>query len=253
MCRITAENLSVLNSAWGEMIIVILTCSEKVLVKVFWITVFCILSVNQSLADATTAWENASLSVVSVAPTWPGYDKPGFGSPPGTAPEGTGIVLSENGHILTASHVIKKATQIKIRDISGLEFEAQLLFDDPKTDLAVIQSKFNAKPIMLALKPPKIGSATCLISNSFGLNLSITCGVISSIGRTNVGFNQIEDFIQTDAASNPGSSGGALINSDGALIGMMSGIFTKNTDTNAGVNFAISLDLIKKTIPWLHN
>lgn len=221
--------------------------------KFSWIIFLSFLYANQIHADATNAWKNASPSVVSIAPTWPGYNKPGFGSPPGTAPEGTGIVLSEDGHILTASHVIKKAKQITIRDISGLEFEAHLLFDHPKTDLAIIKAEINIKPIMLAMKPPKIGSETCLISNSFGLNLSITCGVISAIGRKNVGFNQIEDFIQTDAASNPGSSGGALINSEGALIGMMSGIFTKNTDTNTGVNFAISLDLIKKTIPWFSN
>ncbi|MDG2356625.1 MAG: trypsin-like peptidase domain-containing protein [Paracoccaceae bacterium] len=221
--------------------------------KFFWIIFLSFLYTKELYADATNAWENASPSVVSIAPTWPGYNKPGFGSPPGTAPEGTGIVLTEDGHILTASHVIEKAKQIKIRDISGLEFEAHLLFDYPKADLAIIKAEINIKPIMLAMKPPKIGSETCLISNSFGLNLSITCGVISAIGRKNVGFNQIEDFIQTDAASNPGSSGGALINSEGALIGMMNGIFTKNTDTNAGVNFAISLDLIKKTIPWLNN
>ena len=72
--------------------------------------------------------------------------------------------------------------------------------------------------------------------------------MVSAIGRKNIGFNRTEDFIQTDAASNPGSSGGALLNMDGFLIGMMSGIFTKNTDTNAGVNFAVSGSLIQQTI-----
>ncbi len=98
---------------------------------------------------------------------------------------------------------------------------------------------------------PKVGSEACLISNAFGLNLSITCGIVSALGRENIGFNETEDFIQTDAAANPGSSGGALINAKGSLIGMMSGIFTKNTDTNAGVNFAISLNLIRRSLPWL--
>ncbi len=217
-----------------------------------------ILSINvfffqQLNADAVTAWKIASPSVVSVAPTWPGYQNPGFGAPPGTAPEGTGVILSKEGHILTASHVISKAIKIKVRDISGKEFEAKVLFDDPITDLAVIKVKIMTKPIVLANKTPEIGSKTCLISNSFGLNLSITCGIVSAVNRRNVGFNQVEDFIQTDAASNPGSSGGALIDLNGVLIGMMSGIFTKNTDTNAGVNFAISTDLIKKTIPSVKN
>ncbi len=214
------------------------------------VSVFC---AEELLADATFAWEQASSSVVSVLPTWPGYEKPGFGAPPGTAPEGTGIILSEDGHILTASHVISKAKKIKIRDILGGEFAAQIIFDDPTTDLAVIQTNTPTKSIKLAKDPPKIGSKTCLISNSFGLNLSITCGVVSAIGRKNIGFNHLENFLQTDAATNPGSSGGALINMDGDLIGMMSGIYTKNTDTNAGVNFAVSLELIKRTIPWLEN
>ena len=72
-------------------------------------------------------------------------------------------------------------------------------------------------------------------------------------GRKNTGFNQIENFIQTDAAANPGSSGGALIDDNGKLIGMMSGIFTKNTDTNSGVNFAVSSELILETIPFKIN
>ena len=220
--------------------------------KFLWIIFFSFFLIKQLHGDATIAWEKASPSVVSIAPTWPGYENPGFGAPPGTSPEGTGIILSTDGHILTASHVISKAIRIKIRDIAGNEYEAKVIFDDPTTDLAIIQSQIKIKPIVLAKNSPKIASKTCLISNSFGLNLSITCGVISALGRRNIGFNQIEDFIQTDAASNPGSSGGALINSDGELLGMMSGIFTKNTDTNAGVNFAVSLELIKKTIPWFN-
>ena len=221
-------------------------------IKLARLLVFCLISLSicqQIKADAVLAWKIAAPSVVSIAPTWPGYDNPGFGAPPGTAPEGTGVILSKYGHILTASHVISKAIKITVRDISGKEFEAKVLFDDPKTDLAIIKAKIMTRPIELADNLPEIGSDTCLISNSFGLNLSITCGIVSAVNRRNVGFNQIEDFIQTDAASNPGSSGGALIDLNGALIGMMSGIFTKNTDTNAGVNFAISTDLIKKTIP----
>ena len=216
--------------------------------------IFLIISYAEHLnADATVAWNKAAPSVVSIAPTWPGYNNPGFGAPPGTAPEGTGIVVSEEGHILTASHVISKATKILIRDVAGNESKARVIFDDPKTDLAIIESKMGIKPIIFAVNAPKIASTACLISNAFGLNLSITCGVISGLGRKNIGFNQIEDFIQTDAASNPGSSGGALINLNGELIGMLSGIFTKNTDTNTGVNFAVSVKLIKKTIPRFNN
>ena len=89
-----------------------------------------------------------------------------------------------------------------------------------------------------------IGDHVCVIGNSFGLGLSFSCGVISALGRKNIGINKIEDFIQTDAAVNPGSSGGALVNSTGEIIGMVDAIFTKEADIDAGVNFAISNKLI---------
>lgn len=197
-------------------------------------------------ANPINAWKIASPSVVTILPTWPGFDKPGFGAPPGSAPEGTGIVISTDGYILTASHVVTKATEIKVRDITGQIVTAKQIFNSPETDLAILETELKTPPINLAAGIPEIGSQACLISNAFGLDLSIACGVVSAIRRQDIGFNQIEDFIQTDAAANPGSSGGALVNMDGALIGMMSGIFTKHTDTNAGVNFAVSKELIRK-------
>ena len=221
----------------------------KSLISIFILIYFS----NISHSNPITAWDKASPSVVSVLPTWPGFKKPGFGAPPGTAPEGTGIVISSLGHILTASHVISRAKKIEIRDINGNKFDAILIFNDIKTDLAIIKAEINIAPIKISIKKPQIASSTCLISNSFGLDLGITCGVISATGRKNTGFNQIENFIQTDAAANPGSSGGALVDHNGKLIGMMSGIFTKNTDTNSGVNFAVSSELILETIPFKIN
>ena len=197
-------------------------------------------------ADTVSAWDIASPAVVSVLPTWPGYDKPGFGAPPGTEPEGTGIIVSSDGLILTASHVISKATDVIVRDIQGELFSAKIIKNSISTDLALLKTELELRPITIETEKPKIGSSACLISNSFGLNIGITCGVISATGLSNIGFNDIEDFLQTDAAANPGSSGGALVNLNGELLGMMSGIFTKNTDTNAGVNFAISSGLISK-------
>ena len=221
----------------------------KILLSLYFLIYF----VNISYSNPITAWEKAATSVVSVLPTWPGFKKPGFGAPPGTAPEGTGIVISSLGHILTASHVVKRANLIEIRDINGNKFNAKLILDDPNTDLAIIKAEIDITPINISKDKPKIASSACLISNSFGLDLGITCGVVSAIGRKNTGFNKIENFIQTDAAANPGSSGGALVDKNGELIGMMSGIFTKDTDTNAGVNFAVSSELILKIIPFAIN
>ena len=80
------------------------------------------------------------------------------------------------------------------------------------------------------------------------MGIGITCGVVSALGVSDIVFNKIEDFIQTDTAANPGSSGGALVNTDGLVIGMISGIFTKNTDANVGANFAVSSALILETV-----
>ena len=87
-----------------------------------------------------------------------------------------------------------------------------------------------------------------MLSNSFGIGIVITCGVVSALRINSIVFNKIEALVQTDAASNPGTSGGALVNADGLIIGRMSGIFTKISDTNVGVNFAASSALILRTV-----
>jgi len=202
-------------------------------------------------ADFSKAWENASPSVVSVLPTWPGYQKPGFGAPAGTAPEGSGVIIAKNGLIITASHVVSRATEVIVRDINGIIYNAKIIFNSPATDLALLKTNIMNQNIIVDYNKPKIGSEVSLISNSFGLDLNITCGVVSSNKKSGIGFNSIEDFIQIDAAANPGSSGGAVVNKNGELLGIMSGIFTKQSDTNVGVNFAISSELLRKTISHL--
>jgi len=210
------------------------------------ISLFIIL--NKSYSDSSNIWEKANLSVVSVLPTWPGYEKPGFGAPFGTAPEGSGIVLNTKGIILTASHVISRAVNVSVRDINGNIFDAEIIFDNPETDISLLKTKEMEHAITINDETLKIGSKACILSNSFGLDINITCGIISGKNLSGIGFNEIEDFIQTDAAANPGSSGGALVNKNGEMIGMISAIFTKETDTNVGVNFAISSRLIKSIL-----
>ena len=85
-----------------------------------------------------------------------------------------------------------------------------------------------------------------MIGNSFGIGQSLSCGIVSGLNRTRLGFNPIENFIQTDAAVNPGASGAPLLNKDGELIGMVDAIYTKEADIDAGVNFAIDIKLIQK-------
>ena len=199
-------------------------------------------------ADFTKTWEIASPSVVSVLPIWPGYKKQGFGSSIGVDPEGSGVIISNDGIVVTASHLVNKANEVEVRDIFGIRHNAEIIFNDTETDLALLKTDILNKNIIINEIKPKIGSQICLISNSFGLDLNITCGIVSSNNKSGIGFNNIEDFIQIDAAANPGSSGGAVVNHKGELVGIMNGIFTKKSETNVGVNFAISSELLKKTI-----
>ena len=88
----------------------------------------------------------------------------------------------------------------------------------------------------------------CAVGNAFGLDLSVTCGVVSATRRSGVGFNPVEDFIQTDASVNPGASGGALVDGEGRLVGLLSAIFTKEVDADIGVNFAVSSALLMQVV-----
>ena len=208
----------------------------------------CALLTNMARADHGPAtWSAAAPSVVAVEPTWPGYNRPGFGAPPGTAPAGTGIFIGtgdRSSHLVTAAHVITRATEIEIVTEDGMRHAAAVIAVDNQRDIAILETKLKRRPITLRLTDPAIGEHGCAIGNSFGLGLSISCGVVSAIHRKQVGFNPIEDFVQTDAAINPGGSGGALVDADGRLIGMIDGIFTKEADIDAGVNFAVSVPLL---------
>jgi S1-C subfamily serine protease len=91
-----------------------------------------------------------------------------------------------------------------------------------------------------------LGAPVCAVGNQFGLDLSVTCGVVSALHRSGTGFNPIEDFVQTDAAVNPGASGGPLVDAQGRLVGVLSAIFTKDADADIGVNFAASVQLVRR-------
>ena len=198
-------------------------------------------------------WQAAAESIVIILPTWKGYSRPGFGAPPGVAPEGSGIIIAvtagtKSRYVLTAAHVVSKAVEISIRDHDGAEEPAEIVVLDEARDLAVLKTEQARHGLLPHADAPDIGSHACVIGNSFGLGLSFSCGVVSATGRKGIGFNAIEDFIQTDAAVNPGASGGALVDSQGALIGMVDGIFTKEADIDAGVNFAVSGALIAERL-----
>ena len=159
---------------------------------------------------------------------------------------GSGVIFSGKGYILTNNHVVKGADEIKVVLSDKREFKGKIVGTDPRTDLAVI--KIDAKDLPAAklgdsskLKP---GDIVLAVGTPFGLNSTITMGIVSAVGRSNVGIADFEDFIQTDAAINPGNSGGALVNTNGEVVGINTAIFS-TSGGYMGVGFAIPSDMAK--------
>ena len=186
---------------------------------------------------AETKFDKLMPSIVSVLPAWT------TGSGNLEEPEGSGFVIGDGNQILTTAHVLSGISSLNIRSYSGEIIGARILWIDKETDIALLASDKNL-PATKIYPVSEIGSPVCAIGNSFGLGISLSCGVISALGRTGIGFNLIEDFVQTDAAVNPGKSGGVLVNEKGQVVGMLSAIFTKKSDANIGVNFAVSPRLL---------
>jgi serine protease Do len=177
----------------------------------------------------------------------PGFEFPAPGSPERTLRgQGSGVIIDRDGHIVTNNHVIEGASAITVRLHGGREYPAAVVGADPETDLAVI--RIDAGELM----PARLGDSDSLevgewvlaIGNPFGLDHTVTAGIVSAKGRRmNIirdarGYVGYEDFIQTDAAINPGNSGGPLINLDGEVVGINTAISTR-TGTYTGVGFAI--------------
>ncbi len=165
---------------------------------------------------------------------------------------GSGVIVSEDGYIVTNNHVIEKAQEIKVLLLNKKDYKAKLIGADPKTDIAVI--KIEAKGLTPLFwgdsNKLKVGEVVFAIGNPFGLNQTVTMGMISAVGRANVGIADYEDFIQTDAAINPGNSGGALINARGELIGINTAILSR-TGGYQGIGFAVPSSMAKQVIDSL--
>ncbi|MGE0738403.1 Do family serine endopeptidase [Sulfurimonas sp.] len=218
-----------------------------------------ILSYNNVLENVRTSIVNISVKKeVSSAglSANPFYNDPffreffkGYGQVPQERIEqslGSGVIISQNGYIITNNHVIDGADEIIIT-IAGdkKEYEAKLIGKDEKSDLAVV--KIEAKNLNAATffnsDKVKVGDVVFALGNPFGVGETITQGIVSATGRNGVGIVEYEDFIQTDASINPGNSGGALINSAGHLIGINSAIISKSGG-NVGIGFAIPANMV---------
>lgn len=176
-----------------------------------------------------------------------------FGSPDPSRATGSGVIISEKGYIVTNNHVIKDATEVEVTLNDNRKFEAKVMGRDPSTDLAVLKIDGKQLPaIELANSDnARIGEWVLAIGNPFELTSTVTAGIISAKGRDISILKDdqfsIESFIQTDAAVNPGNSGGALVNTNGALIGINTAIYAP-TGTYAGYSFAVPINLVKKVM-----
>ncbi|MDA8169306.1 MAG: DegQ family serine endoprotease [Nitrospiraceae bacterium] len=153
---------------------------------------------------------------------------------------GSGVIVDPNGYILTNNHVIKGAEEIKVTLADKRVFKGKIIGADAKTDLAVVKIDAKNLPAIKWGNSDKLrtGDMIIAIGSPYGLNQTVTSGIVSAVGRANVGIADYEDFIQTDASINPGNSGGPLVNARGELVGINTAIFS-TTGGYQGIGFAI--------------
>lgn len=162
---------------------------------------------------------------------------------------GSGVIVSEQGFILTNDHVVASADEIEVALADGRKLAAKVVGTDPDTDLAILKVDSDNLPAITFAASEKlnVGDVVLAIGNPFGVGQTVTQGIISALGRNHLGINTYENFIQTDASINPGNSGGALINTEGNLIGINSAIYSRNGGS-MGIGFAIPVNIAKQVM-----
>ena len=242
-----------------------------------------ILSCNQTLPSAPTqptpavqVQVNPALPVGSVNPVGQQdalvtlYDSviPGVVAIRTDTGLGSGLVFDSEGHIVTNNHVVDGTTTVEVAFSSGFKARGTVIGTDADADVAVIKVDAPAEeihPLVIGDSSTlKVGQSVVAIGNPFGLNGTMTLGIVSGLGRTQFahaapdggGFFSTADIIQTDAAINPGNSGGPLFNLNGEVVGINQSIYTDTTNaqgepTNSGVGFSISINLVKRIVPVL--
>ncbi len=165
---------------------------------------------------------------------------------------GSGVIVSDDGYIITNNHVVEKSDDIRVILYDKRSFRGQVVGADPKTDVAVIKISADKLPTIPWGDSDKlqVGEFVLAIGNPFGLSHTVTMGIISAVGRANVGIADYEDFIQTDAAINPGNSGGPLVNIKGELIGINTAIFSRSGGYQ-GIGFAVPSNMARLVMDQL--
>jgi Do/DeqQ family serine protease len=161
---------------------------------------------------------------------------------------GSGVIVSPKGYVLTNNHVVEGMDQIEVLLAdSQTRLPAKVVGTDPETDVAILKVEREDLPAITfgALETVRIGDVVLAIGNPFGVGQTVTMGIVSALGRTGLGINTYENFIQTDAAINMGNSGGALVDTAGNLIGINTAIVAGSSGGSVGIGFAIPVTTVR--------
>ena len=166
---------------------------------------------------------------------------------------GSGVIVSADGYILTANHVVAEADEVKVSIAdSKKEYPAKIIGRDRATDVAVLKIQAGNLPAVTLADSDQleIGDVVLALGNPFGIGQTVTMGIVSATGRSGLGFNGYEDFIQTDAAINPGNSGGALVDAEGRLVGINTAIISRSGG-NQGIGLAVPVNMARNVLERL--
>lgn len=211
-------------------------------------------AVSADEATNIRVYEEYAPSVVNIVTTTVTYDF--FYNAVPSKGAGSGVIIDRKGHVLTNYHVVEGARRLDVTLYDGARYGARVVGVAPDDDIAVIRIDAPAKKLKTVVfgdsKALKVGQKVLAIGNPFGLEKTLTVGIVSSLGRTMRAENGrlINGIIQTDAAINPGNSGGPLLNGDGKMIGLNTAIFTPGGGS-VGIGFAIPVNTVKKVLPDL--
>jgi serine protease Do len=160
---------------------------------------------------------------------------------------GSGVIVSPDGYILTNNHVVDGATDIRVSLSDKRDFKARVIGTDSKVDIAVLKIDATNLPCVVFgdSNKARVGDYAIAVGDPFGVGQTVTMGIVSAKGRTGLGIEEYEDFIQTDAPINPGNSGGALVNDRGELIGINTAILAHGSEGNQGIGFAIPANMAR--------
>ena len=165
---------------------------------------------------------------------------------------GSGVIVSPEGYLITNNHVVEGADDIEVVLADGRQANAKLVGTDPDSDVAVLKIALDKLPTIAFgnIDNVQVGDAVLAIGNPFGVGQTVTAGIVSALGRNQLGINTFENFIQTDAAINPGNTGGALVDAAGNLVGINTAIFSRSGGS-LGIGFAIPADTARQVMESL--